>query len=74
MFDKYLGTQEQLPNEFFELDKSRIHYAVIAGRRSDFTKKTYQLKRKILKSDSILILHYDNIFDSVDYLLQAGNY
>jgi hypothetical protein len=65
---------EQLPREFHELDKSRLHYVIIAGRRSDFTKKTYQLRRKLLKSNNILLLHYDNLFDSVDFLLTAGNY
>lgn len=74
VYDKYIGSMEQLPREFYELDKSRLHYAVIAGRRKDFTKKTYQLKRRLLKSSNILLLHYDNLFDSVDLLLAAGNY
>lgn len=74
VYDKSIGSMEQLPREFYELDKSRLHYVVIAGRRKDFTKKTYQLKRKLLKSNNILLLHYDNLFDSVDFLLTAGNY
>lgn len=74
VYDKYIGTMEQLPREFYELDKSRIHYAVIAGRRKDFTKKTYQLKRKLLRSNNILLLHYDNLFDSAEFLLKSGNY
>lgn len=74
VYDKYIGNMEQLPREFHELDKSRLHYVVIVGRRKDFTKKTYQLKRKLLKSDNILLLHYDNLFDSIDFLLAAGNY
>lgn len=74
VFDKHIGTTEQLPREFYELDKSRLHYVVIAGRRKDFSKKTYQLKRKLLKSNNILLLHYDNLFDSVEFLLTAGNY
>lgn len=74
VYDKYLGKIETLPREFHELDKSRLHYVVIAGRRKDFTKKTYQLKRKLLKSNNILLLHYDSLFDSVEFLLNAGNY
>jgi len=74
VFDKYIGTVEQLPREFYQLDKSRLHYVVIAGRREDFSKKTYQLKRKLLKSNNTLLLHYDNLIDSVDFLLTAGNY
>lgn len=62
VFEKYIGLfKQQLPKEFFELDKSRIHYAVVAGRRSDYTKKTYQLRRKLLKDNNILLLHYDNL-------------
>jgi hypothetical protein len=74
VYDKYVGDIEQLPREFHELDKSRLHYVVIAGRRKDFTKKTYQLKRKLLKSNNILLLHYDNLFDSAEFLLTTGNY
>ena len=73
-YDRHIGTMEELPREFFELDKSRIHYVVVAGRRENFTKKTYQLKRKLLKSSNILLLHYDNLLDSVDFLLESGNY
>ncbi len=59
-FDKYKKQGETLPEEFTCLDKSRIHYAVIAGRRTDFTKLTYRIKRQNDK----LILHYDNLLDS----------
>lgn len=74
VYEKYLGSIEQLPREFHELEKSRLHYVVIAGRRKDFTKKTYELKRQLLKSNNILLLHYDNLFESVNFLLKAGNY
>lgn len=74
VYDKYIGSTEQLPREFYELDKSRIHYVVVAGRRKDFIKRTYQLRRKLLKLNNILLLHYDNLLDSVDFLLTSGNY
>jgi Domain of unknown function (DUF4263) len=74
VYDKYLGTIEQLPGEFHELDKSRIHFVVIAGRRKDFNKKTYEQKRKLLKANNINLLHYDNLLDSVDFLMTADNY
>lgn len=73
-YDRHIGSMEELPREFYELDKSRIHYVVVAGRRKDFNKKTYQLKRRLLKSNNILLLHYDNLLDSADFLLEAGNY
>lgn len=74
VYDKYLGNTEELPREFHELDKSRIHYVVIAGRRTDFNKKTYQLKRRLLKQNNILLLHYDNLLDSTSFLLKTRNY
>lgn len=72
-YQRYLGKQHQLPSEFFELDKTRIHYVVIAGRRNNFTNKTYQLKRKLLKENNILLLHYDNLLDSVKLMFKRGN-
>lgn len=75
VYDKYLGHHvTDLPREFYELDKSRFHFVVVAGRRKDFSKKTYQLKRRLLKANNILLLHYDNLIDSADFLLKAGNY
>lgn len=63
VFEKYISPGKQLPKEFLELEKSRIHYVVVAGRRSDFKEKTYQLRRKLLKSEDILLLHYDNLLN-----------
>lgn len=74
IYDKELGLTQPLPNEFVELDKSRIHYVVIAGRRTDFNDKTYKLRRRLRKSDSVLVLHYDNLFDSVEHLIERKNY
>ena len=62
-----------LPTEFLELDKSRMHYVVVAGRRKDFSSKTRLLKRR-QKKNGILLLHYDNLLDNVDLLLQHGGY
>ncbi len=70
VFEKYIGTfEQQLPKEFFELEKSRIHYVIVAGRRSDYTAKTYQLRRKLLKSNEILLLHYDNLL-KIDWFMR----
>lgn len=43
-FKKYKSRDQDLPEEFMKFDSSRIHYVVVAGRRDDFNKKTYQLK------------------------------
>ncbi|MFC4636077.1 Shedu anti-phage system protein SduA domain-containing protein [Dokdonia ponticola] len=74
IFNKYKSPNKNLPNEFLTLDKSRIHYTVISGRRSDFNDKTYELKRKYLRRNNIKILHYDNIFGYLDHLKRARNY
>jgi hypothetical protein len=42
-FNSMKNPQKSLPDEFYELDKSRIHYAVVAGRRTHYTEKTYRL-------------------------------
>jgi hypothetical protein len=66
--------ETQLPGEFYELDKTRIHFAVVAGRRKDFSAKTYRKKRKLSKERGILLLHYDNLLDSAEELIKHGNY
>ncbi|MFN8286132.1 MAG: DUF4263 domain-containing protein [Chitinophagales bacterium] len=71
MFEKFLGATSILPNEFFEFDKSRIHFVVVAGKRKDFKEKTYSIRRKYLKSMGVNILHYDNLVD-LAYKLAAN--
>lgn len=62
-FMKYKSPLASLPMEFLKYDSSRIHYAVIAGRRTEFKEKTYQLKRQKRKIDDVLFLHYDSLSD-----------
>lgn len=74
ILQKYKKANALLPDEFTILDKTRIHYAVIAGRRTDFNEKTYRLKRQYLKTNNITILHYDNLIDSLQWAMKAKNY
>lgn len=62
-----------LPNEFFEYDSTRFSYAVIVGRRSHFTEKA-NLRRRKYSQQGIMILHYDNVIDECQKLLNYGNY
>jgi hypothetical protein len=62
-FDKYRRSSKSLPNEFLALDKSRMNFIIVAGRRSDFREKTYREQRNI-KNSSLFILHYDNLIDA----------
>ncbi|WP_343305527.1 Shedu anti-phage system protein SduA domain-containing protein [Chitinophaga niabensis] len=73
-FQKYLGTHTPLPDELMTLDKTRIHYTIVAGRRKDFKEKTYRLQRKLKKENDITLLHYDNLIDTVQLFKRSGNY
>lgn len=74
IFDKYKNPRMELTKEFNSLDKSRLNYVVIAGRRTDFNEKTYELKRKYLKRNNINIMHYDNLLDYFNDLSKQNNY
>ena len=73
-FDKHKKDGFVLPEEFTILDKSRIHYVIVAGRRSDFQDKTYRISRKKLRDEKCLILHYDNLLDSSRRIIGAETY
>ncbi|TYA78542.1 Shedu anti-phage system protein SduA domain-containing protein [Seonamhaeicola marinus] len=70
VFKKYKNPNKELPSEFYELDKTRIHYLVIAGQRTDFNENTYRLKRKGI--NNIKIKHYDNLIDEVNFYLETN--
>lgn len=73
-FDKCRRCDECLPHEFVSLDKSRIHYVVVAGRRADYKEKTYRFRRKAQKENSVLILHYDNLVDAAQNVIGQATY
>ncbi len=74
IFDKYKNCKTVLPDEFRRLNKTRINYVVIAGRRHDFSDETYDLKRELYQNENINLLHYDNLLDQFRYLQNCGNY
>jgi len=47
---------------------------VVAGRRSDFSEKTYILKREYKKEKDIDVLHYDNLVDFSNNLIGKITY
>lgn len=63
VFEGLKNKQEILPKEFRDFDKTRIHYVVVAGRRSDYSERTYRLRRNNLEQRKALILHYDNLIE-----------
>lgn len=74
IFDKYKNPQEKLPDEFLRLDINRIHYAIVAGRRKDFTTETYDLRREMKNESQIMLLHYDNLYDSAKNIIGMATY
>jgi hypothetical protein len=73
-FNKHKQIEKALPDEFINLDKSRLHFVVVAGRRNDFKERTYRIQRKEFNKRGILILHYDNIIDSARNIIGTSTY
>lgn len=71
-FRKY--TIKTLPDEFNFFDGTRMHYVVVAGRRSDYRDKTRTLQRRLADERKIMLLHYDNILDDAYSLIGAQSY
>lgn len=73
-FDKHRQLSAALPDEFTSMDKSRLHFAVVAGRRVDFQDKTYRIRRKKLTDERCLLLHYDNLVDAAQNVIGKATY
>lgn len=73
-FDRQRRTGTPLPPEFIHLDKTRINYVVVAGRRADFNDRTYRIRHKKQKESSELILHYDNLLDAAEEVIGKNTY
>jgi hypothetical protein len=71
VFEGQQNKSARLPNEFRDFDRTRVHYIVVAGRRSDYNERTYRLRRTHLEQRKLLVVHYDNL---IDYSLELmGN-
>ena len=73
-FSKHTKRDKQLPEEFCNLDKSRINYVVIAGRRSNFLDKTYRIQREAIRNEQVHLIHYDNVVDAINELRESSTY
>jgi hypothetical protein len=73
-FDKHRQLSAALPDEFTSMDKSRLHFAVVAGRRVDFQDRTYRIRRKKLTDERCLLLHYDNLVDAAQNVIGKATY
>lgn len=74
VFEKLKSNRIELPNEFRTLNKTRLNYVVVCGRRADFNDNTYDEKRRLLRSKNINLLHYDNLIDSYRTFYSTYNY
>jgi len=73
VLSKLKGPKVHLPIEFFEYDTTRFQYVVIAGRRENFSEKTYRLSRQ-LQRQGIILIHYDNLIEEAKNIIEAGRY
>lgn len=71
-FEKY--TTQSLPREFIRFDFTRMHYVVVAGRRSDYNETTRLFQRRSEVERKIKILHYDNLLDDARNLIGERSY
>ncbi|MHB0864991.1 hypothetical protein ACYCS5_28080 [Paenibacillus sp. SEL3] len=71
---KYKNAAQQLPLEFMVPDRTRIHFVVVAGRRTDFKEKTYRTKRRTKTEQNIELLHYDNLYDTAKEVVGKATY
>ncbi|MGD9643201.1 MAG: Shedu anti-phage system protein SduA domain-containing protein [Elusimicrobiales bacterium] len=74
VFEKVKNPEITLPREFIKYDSTRVHFVVVSGARSEYTEKTYRLRRDKHKKDDVLILHYDNLADSAGAVIGANTY
>lgn len=74
IFDRKKSNLIELPSEFRSLNKTRLNYVVVCGRRTDFKNNTYEDKRRLLRNKNINLLHYDNLIDSYKTFYSTNNY
>ena len=72
-FDKSRNRKRDLPDEFYTMDKTRINYCVISGRRIDFTPVTYRRARDYRKQLTI-VTHYDKLVESAINIINQAVY
>lgn len=56
------------------MDRSRLHFVVIAGKRTNFHDKTYEIQRKEHMDTNIWLLHYDKLIDAATEIIGRKTY
>ena len=70
--EKQIGAT--LPTEFCHYDSTRMHYVVVGGKREDYNDTTYSIRRRKEHETGIVMLHYDNLFDASESLLERNTF
>lgn len=73
-FDSEKQIGATLPREFYNYDSNRMHYVVVGGKRKDYNDMTYAIRRRKERETGIVMLHYDNLFDSSERLLEQSTF
>jgi hypothetical protein len=71
---KHKHPELDLAEEFYKLDKTRLKYVVVAGRRTDFNKKLRRKRRKLEEDKKILLRHYDSLIDGAIKAIGEATY
>ncbi len=74
VFEGLQNKNEVLPKEFRDFDKTRIHYVVVAGRRKNYSDRTYRQRRNNLEQRKLLVAHYDNLIDYANATIGTSTY
>ena len=73
-FEKEKSEFETLPDELTKFDKTRVHYVVVAGMREDFSDKTYRYRREESQKSDITFLHYNNLHEAAELLVDRNTF
>lgn len=73
-FDSEKQFGATLPSEFYNYDSTRMHYVVVGGTREDYNETTYTIRRRKERETGIVMLHYDNLFDASERLLDERTF
>ncbi len=74
VFEGLQNNGEVLPKEFTDFDKTRFHYVVVAGRRKDYSSRTYRQRRNNLEQRKLFVAHYDNLIDYANATIGISTY
>lgn len=74
VFDSEKQVGATLPSEFYNYDTTRMHYVVVGGTREDYKDTTYTIRRRKERETGIVMLHYDNLFDASEKLLEQSTF